>query len=289
MKILKQGQDFRKDGLVWIVKNLMELQVNLEYHHFPRYLTHEQIDFLKKLAMNNLEKNQLKIVINVLKNKKNAERLNEKLKCFNLFENMIKTQSTFYSTKDNFNKSDQKKKRCSINFEVNLNGGENILTNEVLDVKYQIDQKFDKIYRKNEEAVRMYLGNNVEELKMKSFIQQLKKGIYLNYSHGNKNNADDNNINKNGSEYGNFLNKKIISLLESFIGSDEDKDFLNLLLNIANRLNQLDNEKKILIKNEKDCFAESVKTLGSNLPLMKNVLLKQMIKHALFGTKIEYK
>ena len=51
MKILKQGQDFRDDGLVWIVKNLLELQVNLEYQHFPKYLTHEQIDFLKSLAI----------------------------------------------------------------------------------------------------------------------------------------------------------------------------------------------------------------------------------------------
>ena len=288
MKILKQGQDFRRDGLLWVVKNLMELQVNLEYHHFPRYLSHEQIDYLKKLAMNSLEKNQLKIVINVLKNKKNAERLNEKLKCFNLFENMMKTQSTFYSTQNNLNVN-QNKRLCSINFDVNLNGGDSIENNDILNIKYQVDKKLDKVYKKNEEAVKMYLGKNVEELKMKNFIQQLKKGIYLNYLYGKNNNSINNNKNKSQVDCHNFLNKEIIGLLESFIGSDEDKDFLNLVLSIKNRLRQLDKERYIMIKKEKEYFAEHAKNIGSNLPMLKNMLLKQVIKNALFGTKNEYK
>jgi hypothetical protein len=47
LDILKKGNDCRKDGLVWVVKNLLELQINLEYHHFPKYLSHEQINFKK--------------------------------------------------------------------------------------------------------------------------------------------------------------------------------------------------------------------------------------------------
>ena len=33
MDILKQGADIRKDGLLWVVKNLIELQINLEYQN----------------------------------------------------------------------------------------------------------------------------------------------------------------------------------------------------------------------------------------------------------------
>ena len=50
LDILKKGNDCRKDGLVWVVKNLLELQINLEYHHFPKYLSHEQINYLKSLG-----------------------------------------------------------------------------------------------------------------------------------------------------------------------------------------------------------------------------------------------
>ena len=286
MKLLKQGQDFRNEGLVWIVKNLLELQVNLEYHHFPKYLTHEQIDFLKKMAMNSLEKNQLKIVINVIRNKKNAERFNEKLKCLNLFENMMRTQSTkFYSKDDSFLSQEKQNKRKSSDIDLDLNLNKDGINNEeFLNVKKTIDKKFDKIYQKNEEAVRLYLGQNVEELKMKSFIEQLKKGIYMNFTYGKNMET----IDKNNGETGhrNFLNRETVNLLESFIGSEENKDYFNLLLNIKKRLNQLDIERENLIKNEKEYFAESVKNVGGHLPLLKNVFLKEMIKEALFGAKI---
>ena len=287
MKILKQGQDFRDEGLVWIVKNLLELQVNLEYHHFPKYLTHEQIDYLKKLAINTLEKNQLRIVIKVIRNKKNTERFNEKLKCLNIFENMMRTQSTkFYSQENSLISSPDKqhqRRESEINLDLNLKR-DGIINEEFLNVKKTIDKKFGKIYQNNEEAVRLYLGQNVEELKMKSLIEQLKKGIYMNFTYE----KNVKNIDKNNEEIGcrNFLKHETVNLLESFIGSGADKDLFNLLLNIKKRLNQLDIERENLIKNEKEYFAESVKDLGGHLPLLKNVFLKQMVKEALFGIKI---
>ena len=56
MDILKKGDDLRRDGLLWAVKNLIQIQINLEYPHFPKYLTHEQVDYLKNLAYIILEK-----------------------------------------------------------------------------------------------------------------------------------------------------------------------------------------------------------------------------------------
>ena len=61
------------------MKNLIELQVNLEYQHFPKYFTHEQIDFLKNLAFINLEENELKIIISVLKKRQSNERMNDNI------------------------------------------------------------------------------------------------------------------------------------------------------------------------------------------------------------------
>ena len=79
LDILKKGNDCRKDGLVWVVKNLLELQINLEYHHFPKYLSHEQINYLKSLASLILEENELKIILKVLKKKQKDNRDNENI------------------------------------------------------------------------------------------------------------------------------------------------------------------------------------------------------------------
>ena len=86
LDILKKGNDCRKDGLVWVVKNLLELKINLEYHHFPKYLSHEQINYLKSLARLILEENELKIILKVLKKKQKDNRDNENIEYMNLFE-----------------------------------------------------------------------------------------------------------------------------------------------------------------------------------------------------------
>ena len=50
MEILRNGYDSRNEGMIWVVRNLLELNTNLEYHHFPKFLTHEQIDYLIKIS-----------------------------------------------------------------------------------------------------------------------------------------------------------------------------------------------------------------------------------------------
>ena len=84
MDILKNGFDSRNEGMIWCVRNLLELQTNLEYHHFPKFLTHEEIDFLLKKADMSLEGKQLKIIMAILKKKQseiaskdNINKLNE--------------------------------------------------------------------------------------------------------------------------------------------------------------------------------------------------------------------
>ena len=89
LDILKKGNDCRKDGLVWVVKNLLELKINLEYHHFPKYLSHEQINYLKSLARLILEENELKIILKVLKKKQKDNRDNENIEYMNLFETKL--------------------------------------------------------------------------------------------------------------------------------------------------------------------------------------------------------
>ena len=146
MDILKKGIDIRKDGLLWVVKNLIELQINLEYQHFPKYLTHEQIDYLKKLAFIILEENELKIIISVLKKRQSNEIINDNIERMNLVDNLM-------IDKKDGNKNDNK------------------------DENNIIIKKFYKIYKNNQKALK-FLDKNEEDIKIKNILIQIKKGLY---------------------------------------------------------------------------------------------------------------
>ena len=76
LDLLNKGYDIRNEGLVWIVKRLLEIQTKLEYHHFPKYLDKDQADYIIELANINLEEAQLKIVIDVLQKNKIIDIIN---------------------------------------------------------------------------------------------------------------------------------------------------------------------------------------------------------------------
>ena len=255
LDILKKGNDCRKDGLVWVVKNLLELQINLEYHHFPKYLSHEQINYLKKLAMLFLEESELKIILKVLKKKQKDTRLTQNIEYMNLFETMTDEQYNKFKPEKNMRNSIEKKeiKRYE---------------EELLLIKKEIDKKFCKVYKDNEEALKLYLGKSLEEEKLQNLLFYIKKALYNN----------NNNI---------FLNANKASIIDAFIGKTKNKDMFELIINITKRLYEIEQKKDNMIKKEKENFLESYKTNGNNSQSINYIYNKEMIKRCLFGNKIE--
>ena len=98
MEILKYGYDSRGEGMIWVVRNLLELQTNLEYHHFPKFLTHEQADYLLKIATISLEEIQFKIILKVLKKKQNELKFKENIRRISVVEEFNVNK---YSNKNN--------------------------------------------------------------------------------------------------------------------------------------------------------------------------------------------
>ena len=255
LNILKKGNDCRKDGLVWVVKNLLELQINLEYHHFPKYLSHEQINYLKKLATLILEETELKIILKILKKKQKDTRVIQNIEYMNLFETMTnEQQSKFKGEKDMKNNVEKKEiKRYE---------------EELLLIKKEIDKKFCKVYKDNEEALKFYLGKSLEEEKLQNLIFYIKKALY-----NNNNNT--------------FLNGNKSSIIDAFIGKTKNKDIFELIINITKRLHEIEQKKNSMIKKEKENFLESYKTSGNNSQSLNYIFNKEMIKRCLFGNKIE--
>ena len=159
LNILKKGYDTRGEGLIWVVRNLLELQINLEYHHFPKFLTHEEIDFLLKKADMSLEGKQLKIIMAILKKKQSEIASKDNI-------NKLNEASELLSKKNKDSHSDKLYKTVDYTYDLRK-------------VKAEIDKKFLKVYAKNTDMVnRLYMDRGLEEEKLYDLIQTLRQGLF---------------------------------------------------------------------------------------------------------------
>ena len=69
LNILLQGYDVRQDGIVWVVKRLIELNTTLDIAMFPKFFDLSQIEYIINLAYSQIESIQLKIVLKALKSR----------------------------------------------------------------------------------------------------------------------------------------------------------------------------------------------------------------------------
>ena len=254
LEILKKGEDFRRDGLIWVVKNLLELQVNLMYQDFPKYLTNEQIDYLKNLATLLLEQNELNIILKVLKKKQIDINLNGDIS--NLFLNkLIKNED---GVKEENNEG-----------EVLGEGSESIKFFSAIDeVRWRINKKFYKIYKNNEEAMRNFYEKDEENIKLQNALEQIKKNLY-HIGNGEKKNP---------------------GVLDEFMGATKNKDFFSFILEMRKRLFELEKTIEETIAKEKKEFIDQLNRFNnSSSPTNNkvNMFYKDVIKKSLFGIKCD--
>jgi len=218
MDILKKGEDIRRDGLLWVVKNLIELKINLEYQHFPKYLTHEQIDYLKNLAIIILEENELKIIISILKKRQSNEIINDNIQRMNLVDSLMKDKDN--NTNSSFNKKEG---------------------NELI-------KRFYKIYKNNQKALKFNLDKNEEDIKIKNILIQIKKGLYSigdNLSPKKTNFINDNKISILNAFMGKTKDKDLFNLILSIRNRLIDLNILKNKIIQKEKENYLDSLKFI--------------------------------------------
>ena len=248
LNILKNGYDTRAEGLIWVIRNLLELQINLEYHHFPKFLTHEEIDFLLKRADISLESKQLKIIMKILR--KNQLELKQK-------ENLNKLNEVnlFIAKKKNSNDSDSEKLYYS-NIEYN---------NTLMKVKAEIDKKFINLYSRNIDMLnRINAERGIEEAKIIELIKSLREGLFGRFK-TDKNEKQIFKIFKT-----NNLTRKIFSLLL----------YIRKRLDVLQYVNEKLIQEQIKIFKEKEIHNDEIN--NSIRAYMQN----ELVKKCLFGTSI---
>ena len=139
LKILSKGIDSREEGLIWVVRRLLEIDTTLEYCHFPKFLTHAQDDYLITIGKISLEEIQLKIILKALKKKQLKLRVDENIKKFNKVNDYLVRIAKEEEMK---NKVEMKLNRERLNIE--------------LKVKAKIDKKLNRIYERHEEAFKLF-------------------------------------------------------------------------------------------------------------------------------------
>ena len=167
MEILKNGFDSRREGMIWCVRNLLELQTNLEYHHFPKFLSHEEIDFLIQIAKISLEEIQLKIILKALRKKQSELKEKENIRRMSQVDDFI---SKKYDNQINNNNIFKYKKN---------------LTDYELE-KIRINKKFFRLYTRNDDTIKMFGDKSLEDNKDEELINKLKQNLFGKGNFGNE-------------------------------------------------------------------------------------------------------
>ena len=251
MEILKSGYDSRGEGMIWVVRNLLELQTNLEYHHFPKFLTHEQIDYLLKIATISLEEIQLKIILKVLKKKQNDLKVKENIRRISVVEEFFANKSPKRNTNDEDNNK-RTHRRVLTDYE-----------RQKIKIRKEINKKFIKLYTRNEETMRMFGDKNMEENKDEAFIETLRESLF-----GRRN----------------FKNE---SLLKIFEGDKLQQKILSIIIYIRQRLEDLKFIKQKITEDEINTFKDSQKYDEANLDV-NQLMQKELVKKCLFGSSSNF-
>ena len=253
---LKKGYDCRQDGLIWIVINLMELHVPLEYHYFPKYLSNEQIEYLKQYATLELLQKEIKIIIKVLKKKLSKQKESDIFKSINDIDNIIEIKNKDIKHED------------IQNIQIHELTYEN--DDYFLLAKNKIDKKFSKLYQDNFDLMKNYLKKNVVNPNFNNIIAELKKELYKG------NNSFIKNVNNENND-----------ILDTIMSEENNKKLFKLLLDIKLNFHYLEEEKKKLFEEEKENYMNLVQKIKGQKASISNVIKNEMIKKCLFGNRLD--
>ena len=212
LNILKKGIDSRKEGLSWVVKKLIELNIILDDSIFPNFLDLNEIQFLKLISILKFECFLIEIVIDVFKQRQNKNNKNDDFNNKNYFYKIVKNK---FSNNKNF-------------------------------ISNKINKNFTNVYFKYFNLMNKNFFNfKIENDKIKNFYNEIKKKIN-NFAFDN----NENNFNFNNDEY--FLNivklnkkKKEIEKIILEIVKEEQKIFEEKYSNLKNNKNKyLNNNNK---------------------------------------------
>lgn len=211
-KILKNGYDVRYEGLVWVVRHLLEMNSVLEYHHFPKFLDHDQIKYLISLAQLFLNENLMTITLRCLKAKQQRIRAEEKTQQYN--------RLTDYCSK--------KKRKIKI-YITNKKDSEST-------IKQRLLMTFSNLHNKYKEAFKFFDDKRIDDENLSKIINEIRTSLLTT---------------------GNYRNEEKENCLVKFFEENADnKDELEMILYLRDRIKEIKKEREKLKKDMMEEFKE---------------------------------
>ena len=254
LNILKDGNDTRTEGLSWIVKRLMELNVQIDSSMFPIFLDQEQIDYIIQISKLGYEVVQLKQILESLREtQRNVKFKDRKFmgfenKEFENFEEKIRQIEFFNSDINDIDELLREYDDCRSFQSLNK-------------LKSVIHLEPNKNGFKNK-----VLQNYLENIFIKILIKNIKKKLSID---SNYENAISNEKSKN---------KNLINYL---LAKDENKDYYKDVITLSERIKKLNEFIKKMRKEEFLIFEEKFKYGIKN---DRSKILYDRLFNALFGS-----
>lgn len=247
LDILKLGVDSRKEGLTWVIKRLLELNVNIDEQDFPVFLTKHQIHYLMKISNLGFESSQLELILSSLK-----ARQQEALEKKNIEPSKFPLKLNLFSLLKGKEKKNNKYNKIP----------SSVLSKESI-------EKLEILYKKHETFMKHILEKKIEENNVMNSVNLMKKKISEYF------------IEKKTNVFEDVENEEIKFLMEH----EKQKEYYEDILIIKERINELNNLILIEMKKEALNFMEKSNYFKKLYSERTNEEYEK-IYSALFGTKI---
>jgi hypothetical protein len=249
LDLLKKGYDVRGEGLIWVVKRLLEIQTKLEYHHFPKFLDNNQIKYIIEMANLSLEEIQLKTILRIVEKKRDDIQ--------NTVSNRVIRSIEALSRKTH---------RASV-FTMEMEKMKNNIKEEASNTK--IFDEFQKLYKKYKAIFLRKIIQKEEEIKIQKLIHELKT---LLLEGGGKTTTD------------NF--QQLTGILNYLNSNKESKEYLEILLLVKFRLSYIHKLRESLKEEQLNNFRqETSNNINNRFFNAESSLRLDLVRSALFGNK----
>ena len=253
LDILKKGYDVRKEGLVWCVKHLLELETDLEYYHFPKFLNHQECDYLIEQGNISLEIMQLKIIIKVMKEKNDKSNVDKKFEYFNKMASAAKKAK--HHRKNLLQEELENIKKEKINMSK---------------TDKHLHKIFNKVLMKHKETFKFLNDKKLEDLKIENITKDLKETL----------------LEKGGNFGENYEEiNPVLNMIESDI---KTKNYLENIITLRTRLDYLKKKSDQIKENQLKLFKTRIdyNKRINKIMTAETSLQNDLVFSALFGNTI---
>ena len=260
LEILKNGYDVRYEGLTWVVKHLLEMDTNLEYHHFPKFLDHEQIDYLLNQSKLFLYENLLTITLKALKEKRQRKYEDENREKFKKIKEFLHNEEK--------NKNNSNKNINSYNKKIDFNKfyitKKIKLKNNKIDLKSRLLNNYNDLFSKYKEAFKSTGQTFQDEVNTKKISEEIHKSLIVN---------------------GNYEIKEKDTLLKFFESNSENIFEFKMLIYLREQIKQVQIEQRENKNKMIEKFKEREKN-SNRFSNAKQSMLFDLMFSALFGCNL---